>query len=98
MIEDIHSSLMKENPVVVFFGAPNPYNEPYYDLHGSVVYGIDIMSDRILIANAYGYSEEITLAEFMNRMSYSVRQRYTFAQRFVWKFIKIEKNMYVIID
>lgn len=98
MIRDIHSSLIRGNPVMVFFGAPNPYNEPYYDTHGSVVYGIDLDSETITIANSYGYSEEISLVDFLNRMAYAERDRYTFGQRFVWKFIRVNKNMYVVVE
>ena len=98
MIRDIHASLNHGNPVVVYFGALNPYNEPYYDSHGSVIYGINLDSETIIIANSYGYSEEISLVDFLNRMSYTERDKYTTAQRFVWKFVAVSTNMYILLE
>jgi len=97
MIRDIHASLKDNNPVVIYFGAPNPYNEPYYDSHGSVVYGINLDSETITIANSYGYEEEISLVDFLNKMSFAERDKYTNAQRFLWKFIKVNKNQYILV-
>ena len=97
MIRDIHTSLTNDNLIVVFFGAPNPYNEPYYDSHASVVYGINLDSETIIIANSYGYREEIPLVDFLNRMSYAETDKYTSAQQFVWKFANTDKNMYILI-
>lgn|GEM_PF-505595 len=97
MIFDIHTSLKDNNPVVIYFGAPNPYNDPYYDSHGSVVFGINLDSDTITIANSYGYIEEISLVAFLNRMSFTERDKYTQAQRFLWKFIKVNKNQYILV-
>ena len=98
MIRDIHTSLKNDNPVVVFFGAPNPYNEPYYDSHGSVVYGIDLDRQTVTIANSYGYREEISLVEFLNRMSFTERDKYTSSQRFLWLFSNPNRNMYILVE
>ena len=98
MIGDIHASLKSNNPVMVYFGAPNPYNEPFYDSHGSVVYGLNLDIETITIANSYGYREEISLVAFLNRMSYTERDKYTAAQRFLWKFIGVPKNQYIMVE
>jgi hypothetical protein len=98
MIRDIHASLSRGNPIAVYFGAPNPYNKPYFDSHGSVIYGINLDSKTITIANSYGFSEEISLVDFLNRMSYAERNKYTSAQRFLWKFLAVSKNMYIIVE
>ena len=98
MIRDIHASLKNNNPVAIYFGAPNPFNEPYYDSHGSVVCGIDLENESITIGNSYGYREEISLVDFLNRMSYAERDRYTSAQRFVWKFTQVNKNQYFLVE
>jgi len=98
MIRDIHASLKSNDPVAVYFGAPNPFNEPYYDSHGSVVCGIDLENESITIGNSYGYREVISLVDFLNRMSYAERDRYTPAQRFVWKFTRVNKNQYFLIE
>jgi len=98
MLRDIHASLSNDNPVVVYFGAPNPYNEPYYDSHGSVVYGINLDSETVTIANSYGYKEEISLVDFLNRMSFTERDKYTFGQTFIWKFTGVPKNQYILVE
>ncbi len=96
MIRDIHASLKNNNPVVVCFGAPNPYNEPYYDFHASVVYGMNLDVETITIANSYGYSEEISLVEFLNRMSYTETNKYPFFQKISLKWFQ-DKNAYFLI-
>ena len=97
MIKDIHASLNSQNPVVIFFGAPNPDNKPYYDFHGSVIYGINLDSETITIANVYGYNEEISLVDFLNRMSYAEISKYPFFQKISIKFFQ-PKNAYYLIE
>ena len=41
-----------------------------WTLHYSLLIGMDIPGDKITIANPYGYFEEITVEEFLNRTSY----------------------------
>jgi hypothetical protein len=96
MLGDIHASLNNDNPVVIIFGALNPYNEPYYDFHASVVYGIDLDSETKTIANSYGYSEEISLVDFLNKMSYTETGKYPFFQKISIKFFQ-PKNAYYLI-
>ena len=97
MIRDIHSSLNNNNPIVINFGAPNPFNEPYYDFHVSVVYGINLENETIIIANTYGYREEISLIEFLNRMSYTEIHKYPPVQRFNIIRNRQDRNAYFLI-
>ena len=98
MIRDIHASLCDGKPVLIYFGAPNPYNAPYYDFHGSVVYGMNLDSETILIANVYGYCEELSLVDFLNQMAFAETRKYPFIQRFVLKCTKsMDKNMYYLV-
>ena len=39
-------------------------------LHYSLLIGMDIPNDRITVANPYGYEEEITVDEFLQRTSF----------------------------
>ena len=98
MIRDIHASLMKNNPVVISFAAPNPYNIPYYDSHASIVYGLDLGNETITIANVYGYIEDISLVEFLNRMSFTERDKFPFWHRFIFKIFKPVPNRYYRVD
>jgi hypothetical protein len=97
MIRDIHASLDNKNPVVIMFGAVNIYNEPYYDFHASLVYGINLDDETITIANAYGYIEEISLVDFLNRMSYTETSKYPFMQKISIRFFQ-SKNAYFLIS
>jgi len=97
MIRDIHTSLYDNNPIVVSFGAPNPYNEPYYDFHSSVVFGINLDNETIIIANSYGYREEISLVDFLNRMSFTEIEKYPTVQQFSLKRNRMDKNDYFLI-
>ena len=97
MIRNIHTSLHNNSPVVIFFGSPNPYNKPYYDFHGSVVYGINLDNETITIANSYGYREETPLADFLNRMLYTEIDKYPPVQQFQLKRNRMDRNAYFLI-
>jgi len=97
MIKNIHASLNDNNPVVIFFGSPNPYDKPYYDFHGSVVYGIDLDNQTITIANSYGYREETSFVDFLNRMSYTEIDNYPTVQQFQIKRNRQDRNTYFLI-
>ena len=98
MLSDIHASLYSGNPVMIAFAAPNSFNEPYYDSHASVVYGINLDSETIMIANAYGFNEEISLLEFINRMSYTEISKFPFLTRVVWVFLDMGVNSYILVE
>jgi hypothetical protein len=92
LIEAIHNQLAGNIPVPVFLGSPNLYNEPFYDFHASVITGIDLERNRVNIANVYGYEEEISLLEFLNRMSYREIDKYPFMQKLIIKMELIDNN------
>lgn len=97
LIEAIHKQLTGNIPVPVFLGSPNPYNEPFYDFHASVITGIDLERNRVYIANAYGFEEEISILEFLNRMSYREIDRYPFMQKLIIKMELIDNNSIFLI-
>jgi hypothetical protein len=97
MIRDIHASLNDNSPVMISFAAPNPYNEPYYDFHGSVVFGIDLDNETIMIANSYGYIEAISLVDFLNRMSFTEIDKFPLGHRFMMKIKGVDRNGYHIV-
>jgi len=97
LISAIHNQLSEGIPVPVFFGSPNPYNEPFYDFHASLVTGIDLEKGYVYIANVYGYEERIPLIDFLNRMSYREIDRYPFIQRIIIKLELIDTNSIFLI-
>ena len=70
LINAVHESLKNGFPVPVFLGSANPYNKPFNDFHASVVTGMNLNTLQVQIANVYGYEEQISLNEFLNRMAY----------------------------
>jgi hypothetical protein len=98
MISAIFDSLKNNIPVLAFLGSLNEYDIPNYDFHASVVYGIDITNQTIKIANSYGYSEETTLVDFINRMSFTEVDKYPSSQQFIIKMGMIDKNMYYLVN
>jgi hypothetical protein len=98
LIKTIHEQLERNIPLPVFFGSLNPYNEPFYNFHASVVTGIDLEKKQINIANVYGYEEQIHLVEFLNRMSYRETEKYPFIQRIIIKMGLIDTNSVFLIE
>ncbi len=56
-------------------GIPVPFewaalNGDVWTLHYSLIVGMDIPGDKVTVANPYGYYEELSLSEFLNRTSF----------------------------
>lgn len=98
MITEIHASLSDNNPIIIFFGSPNPYNSPMYDFHASTIYGINSIDETILISNSYGYEETISIVDFLNRMSFAELDKYPSTQKNIIKWGLIDKNMLFIVS
>ena len=98
MIRSIHNSLNNDNPVLIFFGAQNPFNKPFYDFHASVVYGIDLDNETITIANTYGYIEKTSLVDFLNRMSFTEIDKYPLFQQVSLLRENMDKNSYFLVN
>jgi len=97
MIRRVHESLRKGKPVVVVFGSPSPYAGGLYDFHFSSVCGMDLIRATVTISTAYGYSEEVTLVDFLNRMSFSEVQKYPPALQDVIR-RGMDKNQILIVN
>ena len=63
-----------------------------WTLHYSLVIGADIPADRITVANPYGYLEEITVAEFLDRTSFEAFEDMPLFLRLGFAFGVFEKN------
>ncbi len=63
-----------------------------WTLHYSLVIGADIPADRITVANPYGYLEEITVAEFLDRTSFEAFENMPLFLRLGFAFGVFEKN------
>ena len=64
-----------------------------WTLHYSLIIGADIPGDRITVANPYGYDEEITVKELLERTSFEAYERMPMFLRLGFAFGVFEKNM-----
>lgn len=78
-------------------GIPVPFEwAALYDddwtLHYSLIIGADIPADKITVANPYGYYEELTVAELLNRTSFEAYEKMPLFLRLGFAFGIFEKN------
>ena len=66
-LKEIHDSLSKNNPVALEWAAKY---ENEWTLHFSIINGIDIGDDNVEVYNPYGYIENISIDELINRASF----------------------------
>ena len=81
LLKEICISLKKENPVVI-----------EWTLHFSVVTGLDLSNDNVQIYNPYGYIENITTDEFINRTSFAAYSNIPLFLNFGFAFGAFHKN------
>ena len=67
LIDAVYTNLANGVPVPFEWAAL--YGDEW-TLHYSLIVGMDITGDKVTIANPYGYYEEISLSEFLNRTSF----------------------------
>ena len=68
------------------------YPEYTTTLHYSLIIGADIPADIITVANPYGYYEEITVAELLDRTSFEAYENMPLFLRLGFAFGIFEKN------
>ena len=95
LIDKIYCSLSNGKPVPFEWAAQ--YEEEW-TLHYSLVIGIDIPNDRITVANPYGYVEELTLNDFLERTSFEAYEEMPFYFKLGFAFGIFEKNTLFIVE
>ena len=78
-------------------GVPAPFEwaalyEGKWTLHYSLIIGMDIKADKITVANPYGYYEEVTVAELLNRTSFEAYEKMPLFLKFGFALGIFEKN------
>ena len=63
-----------------------------WTLHYSLIIGADIPADKITVANPYGYYEELTVAELLNRTSFEAYEKMPLFLKLGFAFGIFEKN------
>ena len=95
LINKIYESLSSGMPVPLEWAAK--YNDEW-TLHYSLIIGIDIQNDKIIIANPYGYTEEITIKEFIDRTSFESYENMPIFLKLGFAFGIFEKNTLFIVE
>ncbi len=67
----ISASLERNLPVVIFYLAKDDWNEPHYNTHYAVIYGIDIKNALVKISNPYGYLQQLSFVELFDGLAFS---------------------------
>ena len=67
MLKEIHRSLSANNPVAIEWAAKY---EDEWTLHFSLVTSLDIASDCVTVYNPYGFVENISIYQFINRTTF----------------------------
>lgn len=83
-------------------GIPVPFEwaaklDGQWTLHYSLLVGIDVPNDKITVLNPYGYKEEITISEFLQRTSFEAFENMPFYFSFGFSFGIFERNALFIV-
>lgn len=95
LIDKVYDSLSNGFPVP-FEWAAQYENE--WTLHYSLITGMDIPNDKVVIANPYGYYEEISINEFLERTSFEAYADMPFYFRLAFAFGIFEKNTIFTVE
>lgn len=94
LIDKVYESLSNGIPVPIEWAAKY---EDTWTLHYSLVVGMDIRNDKVTIANPYGYLEEISIKEFINRTSFEAYDDMPIFLKLGFAFGVFEKNTIFIV-
>ena len=95
MIDKIYDNLSRGIPVPIEWAA---LYENKWTLHYSLVMGIDIPNDKIVVANPYGYYEELSIGDFIDRTSFEAYTNMPFYLRLAFAFGIFEKNTVFCVE
>ena len=89
LLKEIHDSLKNNNPVAIEWAAKY---ENEWTLHFSVVSGLDLSSDNVIVYNPYGYIENVSINEFINRTTFKAYKNIPLFLNFGFAFGAFHKN------
>ena len=89
LLKTMHNSLLNENPLAIEWAAKY---ENEWTLHFSLVSGMDLSNDIIIIYNPYGYIENISVDEFISRTTFKTYKNMPLFLNFGFAFGAFEKN------
>ena len=95
LIDKVYDSLLKGVPVPFEWAAKY---EDKWTLHYSIVTAMDIPNDKVTIMNPYGYEENISIKEFIDRTSFEAYDHMPIIFKLGFAFNIFEKNTIFIVD
>ncbi len=69
-LEQVYLKLKQGTPVPIYFSTINAWDKPNYDTHYSVIIGLRPQKHEVVIANAYGFLEEVSISDLLHAMKY----------------------------
>jgi len=94
----ISDSLESGLPVVIFYSAKDDWNEPHYNTHYSVIYGIDMKNEIAKTSNPYGYLEELSFTELYDGLDFTSYKAMPFAFRLARKAGIVNSNNIFVFE
>lgn len=95
LLDKIYISLARDIPVPFEWAAKK---EDEWTLHYSLITGMDIPNDLIIVQNPYGYEERITIGEFLSRTSFEAYENMPLFLKLGFAFDIFDKNTIFISE
>ena len=95
LIDKVYESLSNGVPVPFEWAAKL---DDQWTLHYSLIIGIDIKNDKVSILNPYGYEENISIKEFLDRTSFESFENMPLFFKLAFAFDIFEKNTIFIAE
>ena len=95
LIDKVYDSLKAGVPVPFEWAAKK---DDEWTLHYSLITGLDVPGDRITVANPYGFMEEISIEEFLQRTSFEAYEKMPLFIKFGFAYGVFEKNAVFILE
>ena len=89
LLKEIHGSLEKNNPVAIEWAAK--YEEEW-TLHFSIVTCLDICANQVTVYNPYGYIENLSVSDFLERTTFEAFESMPLFLNFGFAFGAFDKN------
>ena len=89
LLKETHTSIKNNNPVAIEWAAKY---EGEWTLHFSIVSGLDLANDNVTVYNPYGYIENITIKEFIDRTTFKAYKNMPLFLNFGFAFGAFHKN------
>lgn len=89
LIDKVYDSLASGIPVPFEWAAKY---EDEWTLHYSLVIGMDVPNDTVTVANPYGYIENLSLKDFLDRTGFKAFENMPFFYKLAFAFGIFEKN------